>query len=271
LNIEWTGAMPVSAEALGPKNARELLETGADEVLMPCIGSFEDAAAKAGRVDGPVAVHLPANRVDGPEAALEVLREHGVERALVVSGNPGHGRGTRTIYELIPFLREAGIHVSVGAYPEDYFSTTSRTHRSKSASILVDKQAAGAQRILTQASFSTSNMRKWLAVVRSRGVALPIHVGVMGQVPRKTLGKILRNARAEILSHPRMTLTNKPDLDLLFRMLRSLMPDPQEFIETVAGLDQMGSEDGFHIFAYGGDATALFAATRKARSVHAEA
>jgi hypothetical protein len=63
LNIEWTGAMPVSAEALGPKNARELLETGADEVLMPCIGSFEDAAAKAGRVGGQMDGH---RHIDAP-------------------------------------------------------------------------------------------------------------------------------------------------------------------------------------------------------------
>src|SRR5699024_7369886 len=115
------------------------------------------------------------------------LREAGITRVLAVSGNPGHGRGTRTLYELIEFFREHDLHVSVGAYPETYFRTTGDSHRSKSASILLDKQAAGAQRVMTQASFSVENMQQWLVTLRSRGVTLPVHVGVMAPVPGNTL------------------------------------------------------------------------------------
>lgn len=256
--------MKVSAEALGPKNAGALLEQGADEVLVPCIDRLDDAIEKAGRVDGPVTVHTPANRIDDPQRTLACLHENGVRSVLVVSGNPGHGRGSRTIYELIPFFRAQGVYVSVGAYPEDYFTTTSAAHRSKSASILVDKQAAGAHRIITQASFSTSNMRKWLQVVRSRGVILPVHVGVMVHVPRKTLAAVVRKTRAEIFTHPRMQVASKPNLDLFFRMLRSQMPSPERFVETVGNMDEMGSEDGFHIYAYGTDISALVRAAHAA-------
>ena len=262
--------MRVSAEALGPKNAQKLLAAGADEVLMPCIGPLETAVGKAARVDGPVTVHVPANRVHDPEATVEMLRENGIDRVLVVSGNPGHGRGNRTIYELIPYFRRRGLHVSVGAYPEDYFTATSSAHRAKSASILVDKQAAGAHRIITQASFSTTNMRKWLQTVRSRGVVLPIHVGVMARVPRRTLGKIMRTARAEIFTHPRVA-AKKPDMDLLFRVLRSKMPRPERFIETVGAFEELGAEDGFHIFAYGADIDLLVAAAHNAHLIHARA
>jgi len=254
--------MYVSAEALGPKSGNSLLEAGADEVLMPCIGALEDAIDKAARVSGPVTVHTPANRAEDPAALARRLRDHGIDSVLAVSGNPGHGRGTRTLYELIPRLREQGIHVSVGAYPEDYFTRTSRAHRAKSASILVDKQAAGADRVITQASFDTENLRKWLEVLRSRGVTVPVQVGVMAHVPRKTLGKFLRDARAEILSHPRLQLANRPNLDLLFRMLRSQMPSPEGFIRTVASMPEMGRHDGFHVFSYGADVTPMIEAAK---------
>ncbi len=254
----------VSAEALGPKSAHRLLQQGADEVLMPCINRFEDAVSKAGRVDGPVTVHAPANRIDDPEHAVECLQQHGVSSLLVVSGNPGHGRGSRTIYELIPYFRKHGFHVSVGAYPEDYFTTTSRAHRSKSASIVAEKQAVGAQRIITQASFSTGNMRKWLQTVRSRGVTIPVHVGVMANVPAKSIGRILNNARAEIFTHPRMRMASKPNLDLFFRMVRSTMPSPEKFIETVGAMREMNDDDGFHIFSYGTDVRPLVAAAHGA-------
>lgn len=259
--------MKVSAEALGPKSGHDLFASGVDEVLLPCIGRFEDAVSKAARVQGPVTMHTPANRVEDPERAVECLHEHGVSSVLAVSGNPGHGRGTRTIYELIPYFRSQGLHVSVGAYPEDYFTKTSRAHRAKSASILVDKQAVGAERIITQASFSSSNMRKWLQVVRSRGVTLPVHVGVMASLPRRTIGRFLKATRAEIFSHPRVQLANKPNLDLLFRMMRSTMPSPERFIETVAQTDEMGPEDGFHIFAYGTDVTSMVNAAHAGRRV----
>lgn len=257
--------MQVSAEALGPGGAGELFEAGADEVLMPCIGSLEDAAARAARVTGgPVTLHVPANRVAGHGHAADLLLQHGITRALVVSGNPGHGRGDVTIYQLIPHLRAHGIHVSVGAYPETYFSATGARHRARSAGILVDKQAVGAQRVITQASFSVSNMRRWLQIVRSRGVTVPIHVGVMAPVPRNTLRATMANARAEIFTHPRARAASKEDLDLLFRMLRSKMPNPIHFITAVGELNEMQPTDGFHIFSYGADVRRMAAAARAA-------
>jgi len=253
--------MRASAETLGPAGARTLHAAGADEVLMPCIGQLEEAASRARRVaSGPVTLHVPANRVGRPEDALALLQHHGIDSALVVSGNPGHGRGDLTIYELIPYLRDHGIHVSVGAYPENYFATTSVAHRARSAGIVVDKQAAGAQRIITQASFSRENMRLWLEVVRSRGVTLPIHVGVMAPVPRRALAAVLRSARAEIFSHPRLQALRRENLDLLLRMLRSRIPDPVRFIREVGSLPEMRAEDGFHVFTHGADVRELIAA-----------
>ncbi len=252
--------MQVSAEAMGPKSAADLFAMGADEVLMPCINRLEDAAAKAGRVAGPVTLHVPANRVGDPPATLDLLREQGIERLLVVSGNPGHGRGTRTIYQLIPFFRSHGLHVSVGAYPEDYFTATSARHRARSAGILVDKQAAGAQRIITQACFKPDNAHQWLTVVRSRGVMLPIHFGVMAPVPRKALASVLRATRSEFLRHPRLRTLNRENLDLLYRMVRSMIPKPERFMRALVSQGGLSDEDGFHLFAHGSNVQELIAA-----------
>lgn len=251
--------MRVSAEALGSKSGDRLLAAGADEILMPCVDALDVAIDRAARVPGPVTVHVPANRVDDAERVIGRLQSNGIGRALVVSGNPGHGSNLHSVYELIPQLRHHGIEVSVGAYPEDYFTITSRAHREKSAEILAAKQAAGAQRVITQASFSVRNLRKWLQTLRGRGVTLPVHVGVMVRVPRRAFAAVLRSARAEVLSHPRMRTANKASLDLFFRMLRSRVPDPAAFVREVGALHELGHGDGFHVFSYGADASRLIA------------
>ena len=260
--------MGVSAEALGPKNAHELFAEGADEVLMPCLDRLEDAAARAARVEGPVTLHTPANRVRDPDAAVDLLRGHGIRRLLVVSGNPGHGHGPRTIHELIPHFRSRGLHVSVGAYPEDYFTLTSARHRTHSADVLVDKQAAGAQRIITQACFKPDNAHEWLTTIRSRGVELPVHVGVMAPIPRRTLASVLDSTRSEFLRHPRLETFSRQNLDLFYRMVRSMIPHPQRFMRTLAARGGLGPEDGFHLFAYGTDVHELIAAARSAIGLH---
>lgn len=258
--------MPVSAEALGPKSGRNLLGAGVDEVLMPCIDTFEEAVGRAAAVEGPVTVHAPANRVGDPQDAVKLLAHKGLDRVLAVSGNPGHGNGAHGLDEMIGVFRANDIHVSVGAYPEDYFTRTSESHRRKSASILLRKQSAGAQRIITQASFDVRNMCRWGEAVRQAGVTLPIHVGVMAEVPRKALAAVLRNARAELLHERSLRAMNRANLDLIFRMLRSRLPDPTGFIERVAACDWLGADDGFHLFAYGAGVGPLIAA---ARSAHA--
>src|SRR5699024_10078895 len=98
--------MYVSAEALGPKSARELLQAGVDEVLMPCIGDLGNANKKAAKSHSHVTVHTPANRVVDRQKTLNQLREAGVSSVLVVSGNPGHGTGATTLHELIDFCRK---------------------------------------------------------------------------------------------------------------------------------------------------------------------
>ena len=253
--------MRISAEVLGPRSATRLFGAGAHEVLIPCIGSLEDAAAQASRIsEGPVTLHVPANRVANPDHAVAVLAEHGIERALVVSGNPGHGGGSTTLYELIPRLREHNIHVSVGAYPESYFSTTGARHRMRSARILRAKQEAGAQRVTTQVTFDRANLRTWVAVLREHGVDLPLQIGVSAPVPRTTLGRVLRQARADILRYPARHTLSRANLDLFYRMLRSRIPDPARHIWQIGEMDVLRPHDGFHLFTYGADIQPLMRA-----------
>lgn len=255
--------MHVSAEAPGSKSARELLDAGVDEVLMPCIGTIDEAIDKATRIDGPITVHVPANRITEPRETLERVQGAGITRVLLVSGNPGHGRGTRNLYELIELFRQHHLHVSVGAYPENYFRTTGDGHRSKSASILADKQAAGAQRVVTQASFDVDNLRKWLAALRWARVSLPVQVGVMPPVPSRVLESVMREGRAELFTHPRTRAMRKANLDMMFRMLWShVSTNAEQFITQVGEFDAMGQKDGFHIYGYGSEVSGLIDAAR---------
>lgn len=256
--------MHISAEALGSKSARNLLQSGADEVLMPCIGDLADAIKKASSSAGHVTVHTPANRITDPDKVRDQLRAAGVDSVLLVSGNPGHGTGARALHELIDFFRKNDFHVSVGAYPEAYFRRTSAHHRDKSASILLEKQAAGAQRVITQASFSVGNMRKWLETLRARRMRLPIQVGVMAHVPGRTLARIAHEARAEIFSNPGMHANSKENMDMMFRMFWSHVPRPETFIREVGALVQMNQDDGFHLFGYGSDISDLIAVAHRA-------
>jgi len=47
---------------------------------------------------------------------------------------------------------------------------------------------------------------------------------------------------------------------MMFRMLWSHVPSPEAFIERVGALDEMGRDDGFHVFGYGADVSRLIAA-----------
>ena len=73
---------------------------------------------------------------------------------------------------------------------------------------------------------------------------------------------MLRSARAEILSERSLRALNRPNLDLIFRILRSRLPDPRDFVTRVAACDWMRAQDGFHVFAYGADIGPLVAAAR---------
>jgi len=255
--------MQVSVEALGPKGGRKLLESGAQEIFVPCIGQIHESVERAVRIGGPVTVHTPLNRIADADDTLELLISNGVENVLMVSGNPGHGERRYGFDDLIPRFRAAGLHVSIGAYPEDHFVRTGARHRARQISILRDKYAAGADRIVTQACFRTANALQWLDELRAADVPLPVQLGVSARMPRKTLKMMMCEAVKQARSTPVAWLRNKPNLDLLVRMLWSRCFAPDAFVDAIqAGRSGHGPE-GFHIFSYGADVLPIIEAARR--------
>lgn len=254
--------MQVSVEALGPKGGRKLLESGAQEIFVPCIGQIHEAVARAAKIGDAATVHTPLNRITDADETLRLLGDNGIRNVLMVSGNPGHGERRYGFDDLIPRFREAGIHVSVGAYPEDHFVRTGARHRARQIGILQDKQALGADRIVTQACFRTSNALQWLDELRAADVALPVHLGVSARIPNKTLKMMMTQALKEARHAPIAWLNNKPNLDLLVRMVWSRFFASAGFVEAIqAGRSGHGPE-GFHIFSYGADVLPIIEAAR---------
>lgn len=253
----YAGPMTISAEAAGPLEAERLRALGVGEIFIPCLGSLEHALELAARVPAPVTLHVPANRLKDTDAALSALDAGGIRRVLLVSGNPGHGPVHRDLLELIECSRRRGLHVSVGAYPEDYFLRASAAHRKESARGLLEKQAAGAQRIVTQASFDAANAAAWLRLLRDRGLRLPVQLGIMPPVRPRVLARLVAHRLpGRHHGHPRLPIT-RADLDLLARILRSWVSRPSVFARRVADSGALGPGDGLHLFPFGGDAGAL--------------
>ena len=255
--------MQVSVEALGPKGGRRLLESGAQEIFVPCIGRIEESVERATRIGGPVTVHTPLNRIADADETLELLTANGIGRVLMVSGNPGHGQRRYGFEDLIPRFRDAGIHVSVVAYPVNNFMRTGAHHRARQAAILRDKYQAGADRIVTQAAFRVGNALQWLDALRAAGVPLPVQLGVSARIPPKTLKMMMRQAVREARHAPVAWLRNKPGLDLLARMLRSRFFAPDGFVDAIRDRRSGHGPEGFHIFSYGADVLPIIEAARR--------
>lgn len=242
--------MKVTTEALGPKSGNRLLASGAARIMIPCIHHLDDAIRHAGRVNGPVMAHVPANRISDLQATEKQLADHGITSILALSGNPGHGQNRYTVYDLVEHFSSAGFQVAVGGYPEGYLGTTGARRRRRSVDIIMRKQAAGAHRIITQASFNAANMRKWLVSLRDRGVTLPVHISVMPTVPWRIIRRMMIRTLSENRKHP-MRQINMPNIDLLYRVLRSHTQNTFRFIDDVQRHNLLGPEDAFHIFSYG--------------------
>jgi hypothetical protein len=255
--------MQVSAEALGPKGGRKLLDNGASEIFVPCIGQIHEAVERAARIDGPTVVHTPRNRIADADETLALLADNGLDRVLLVSGNPGHGAARYGFDELIPRFKEAGLHVSVGAYPEDFFTATSARQRREQIRILADKQAAGADRVVTQAAFKPDNALRWIEALRAADVWLPVHLGVSARIPPKMLKAMMREAVKQARSAPMAWVRNKPNLDLSVRMLRSRWFDPVAFVDAIQDGRTGCGPEGVHVFSYGTDISAIVEAAHR--------
>lgn len=143
--------------------------------------------------------HIVARRVPSEQAlrdALTRLREHGVERILLVAGDLPRPLGPfNSTLQVIATgaLEQAGLkHVGVAGHPEGHPAVAS----AELLAALRAKQEFSARsgipvHIVTQFGFNPAGVCAWDRMLTQEGITLPVHVGIAGPAP---LTKLLKFA-----------------------------------------------------------------------------
>ena len=145
------------------------------------------------------------------------LRDNGVREVFVIAGDGARARGPYV--EALPFLRDLldaspGLAaVGVPGYPDTHpFIGHRELHDVLRAKLAVIAEAGLAGSVTTQMCLDAPHIVRWLAEERSRGLEVPVDVGVAGVVDRAkllTMGvrlgvgtslRFLRNNRSVVTS-----------------------------------------------------------------------
>lgn len=155
------------------------------------------AAASAVKAGGHVPVpHISARRL-GSAAELEkflgALSEAGVvENVFVVAGDPAEPMGPyedslAVIASGLPAAHGAR-HISISGYPEGHPDIDGQTLWSALEQKLAAVRDQGLEAsIITQFGFDTTPVLAWLEELRSRGIDVPVRIGVPGPAGVKRL------------------------------------------------------------------------------------
>jgi methylenetetrahydrofolate reductase (NADPH) len=195
----------------------------------------------------PVVPHLSARLVrDRPhlEEVLARLSEAGIRELFVPAGDatePGEFQGAADLLEAMGDSRTRFDRIGITGYPESHhLISDEETIRAMFA------KAEMATDIVSQLCFDPATIAWWIGAVRSRGVRLPIWIGIPGCVDHAKLVRVSMNIgmaeSARFLSHQRGMLTR-----LLTRQFK-----PTKLLD---GLAQVVSEPdtgvaGFHLYTF---------------------
>ncbi|MFI5963696.1 5,10-methylenetetrahydrofolate reductase [Streptomyces asoensis] len=148
-----------------------------------------DLAARLSAHGYRVVPHVPARLLRGEVHLKEVvdrLREAGVDDVFLPAGDADPPAGPYT--GALPVLRTLGelgapfARVGVTGYPESH----PLIHDDVTVQAMWDKREH-ATYIVSNLCFDARVLGEWIARIRGRGVALPLHVGVAGPVQRAKL------------------------------------------------------------------------------------
>ena len=206
----------------------------------------------AGRLAGhgySVAPHLAARLVrDGSHLTdiVAQLRESGVDSAFAIAGEVAQPAGPfADALSLLRALDELGRpqrSIGVAGYPEGHGTLDDELM----ARALVDK-APYADQIITQICFDAATTTSWATGVRSRGVELPVRVGIPGAVDRQ---KLVRIAAGLGLGQSARFLSKQRSLFWRFFLPGGYRPD--RLVERLA--PELGRPShglaGFHVFTF---------------------
>jgi methylenetetrahydrofolate reductase (NADPH) len=148
-----------------------------------------DVAARMAQLGHQVVPHIAARTIRDIEhldALLERLAATDIGDVFLIAGDSTEPTGPfDSAVELLPLLArhpQRPRRIGVAAYPEGHPLIDPRTLRQS-----LERKAQLADYIVTQMCFDSEAVTKWLLATRADGVALPVYVGLPGDVDRRRL------------------------------------------------------------------------------------
>ncbi len=212
------------------------------------------ACARLRRAGFEPVPHVAARRLASFTQASDFLQrasgEAAVERVLLIGGDDSPAGPFRSSLDLLAtgvVERNAIGHVAFAGYPEghpaiDAGSLDAALH----AKVALARQSGLGVSLVTQFGFEAAPILRWIAALRARGIAAPVHVGIAGPASVATLAKfaircgIGASLRALARGHTAFA-----------RIMVEAGPDAL-IGELVAGEGTDAPIAGLHVFTFGG-------------------
>ena len=193
--------------------------------------------------------HLAARLVRDKAHLTDIvarLRAAGVTSVFVIGGDAAEPAGT--FPDALSLLEELEVsghhfqHVGIGGYPEGHGHI-----RAELIERALERKAPHATHIVTQLCFHPSTTTAWARQVKSRGVDLPIRIGLPGAVTRQ---KLVRISAGLGLGQSARFLVKQQSMLWRFFLPHGYRPD--RLIERLA--PALGHPEhnlqGFHLFTF---------------------
>ena len=188
-----------------------------------------------------VAARLVADKVHLRES-LDRLRESGVCEIFVIAGDAEQPAGEfGGAFQLLAAMDELGDRfdeIGISGYPESHPFIRDET----TIQAMFDK-VPFATYIVSQLCLDPHVIAAWIAAVRKRGVAMPIHVGIPGVTPRRKLLRI--STRIGVGESARFVRKHG---NVLARLLLRGSVGPEHLLEGLA--PHAGQIAGFHVYTF---------------------
>ncbi|MEX2324557.1 MAG: methylenetetrahydrofolate reductase [Nitriliruptoraceae bacterium] len=208
--------------------------------------TLELAATLAGK-GHRVVPHLSARLVrsrDHLEEILEHLQWLGIVEAFVPAGDIeeplGPYEGAADLLEAMAQCGHHLEHIGITGYPERHAFIPDQTTIEA-----MDRKAPHATHIVSQICYDPATIRNWIAQVRTRGVHLPVFLGIPGVIDRARLLRV--SMRVGLGDSVRFL---RKQHDVATRMLAGYQPD--ELLYALADLIDHPDQQvaGWHLFTF---------------------
>jgi methylenetetrahydrofolate reductase (NADPH) len=213
--------------------------------LEPTISLAERLAARGYRV----VPHLAARSVNSDEHLAEIVRRLtacGVDDVFVPGGDAsapaGPFDGALPLLERLAEMGRPFARMGITGYPESH----PKIHDDVTIQAMWDKRRH-ATYIVSNVCFDPAALARWIDRIRTRGVALPLYVGLAGPAERS---RLLRMAAVAGASESARFITRHPGWILRFWMPGGYSPD--RFLDRAADVLAAPASGvaGLHLFTF---------------------